>query len=447
MTSAANQHAWVIAVDMGYGHQRTAYPLRDLSPDGAVLLANNYAGMPDDDRNIWDRTRRFYELMSNTQRLPVVGNALFNAFDAVQRILRFYPRRDLSGPDWNLKAVYSLIESGWGRDLIDRLRTASPTLPLVTSFFVPAFMAEFFDYPGDIYCIVCDADIARVWAPPHPASSKIRYFAPNERVVERLHLYGVRPENVFLTGYPLPAENIGDGECRILKEDLGRRLANLDPAGKYSERYGTLIREKVGVVPAHSGHPLTILFTIGGAGAQKEIASQLLRSLRDRIRKGTIRVVAAVGIKERPRDYLLHEVADLGLTEHLGGGVDIVFDRTIADYFRQFNLALRTTDVLWTKPSELSFYTALGVPIVMAPPLGSQEHANREWLLRLGSGMLQEDPRYTDEWFFDLLHDGWFAEAAMQGFVEGETLGGLKITRIVQGAGAGSQPARLVQDG
>jgi predicted transcriptional regulator len=105
-----------------------------------------------------------------------------------------------------------------------------------------------------------------------------------------------------------------------------------------------------------------------------------------------------------------------------------------AEYFRRFNLALRTTDVLWTKPSELSFYTALGLPIVMAPPLGSQERANREWLERLGAGVPQSDPRYADEWLFDLVESGWLAEAAMQGFVEGEQLGSAAIRATVGSA-------------
>ncbi|MBE3072776.1 MAG: hypothetical protein IMZ67_07345, partial [Acidobacteria bacterium] len=83
--------AWVIAVNMGYGHQRTAYPLRELAPGGEVLLANDYPGMPDSDRAIWERTRRFYEFVSNAQRMPLVGGMAFAAFDLLQRILHFYP--------------------------------------------------------------------------------------------------------------------------------------------------------------------------------------------------------------------------------------------------------------------------------------------------------------------------------------------------------------------
>ena len=127
---------------MGYGHQRTAYPLRDLAPDGKVLLANDYPGMPESDRTLWDRTRRFYEFISNAERLPVVGRVAFRGFDLIQKILQFYPRRDLSRPDRNVRALYSLIKGGWGRDLIERLGSRRPALPIVTSFFTPAFMAE-----------------------------------------------------------------------------------------------------------------------------------------------------------------------------------------------------------------------------------------------------------------------------------------------------------------
>jgi len=40
------QKVWVISVSMGYGHQRTAYPLKDLAPEGEVINANAYQGIP-----------------------------------------------------------------------------------------------------------------------------------------------------------------------------------------------------------------------------------------------------------------------------------------------------------------------------------------------------------------------------------------------------------------
>ena len=46
--------------------------------------------------------------------------------------------------------------------------------------------------------------------------------------------------------------------------------------------------------------------------------------------------------------------------------------------------------------------------------------------------MDQDDPDYADQWLFDLLNSGWFAEAAMQGFVEVEKLGTYNIQKIIE---------------
>jgi len=64
---------------------------------------------------------------------------------------------------------------------------------------------------------------------------------------------------------------------------------------------------------------------------------------------------------------------------------------------------LRKTDILWTKPSELSFYTALGLPIILAPTVGSQEDFNEEWLLELGSTMRQKDLNCIEQWLSDFM--------------------------------------------
>ena len=423
------EKAWVISVNMGYGHQRTAYPLRDLAFKGEIINANSYQGIPEKDRKIWEGTRRFYEFISNFSRIPLVGKTAFSIYDKFQKILGFYPKRDLSQPNFNLKQIYSFFKKDWGKDLIEKLKITP--LPLITTFFPPAFMAEFFNYPGDIFCVVCDADISRTWAPLNPKESKIKYFAPTERVVERLKLYGVKKENIFLTGYPLPLENIGvsppAGGLEILKEDLRLRLLNLDPKKRYFEKYKTLIEEKVGKLPEKSDHPLTILFSVGGAGAQKEIAIKIVKSLRERIKRGEIKIILSVGIREKIKKYFEKNLAEIKLNEAKPHCVEIIFGKDIESYFQKFNQVLRKTDILWTKPSELSFYSALGIPIIISSPIGSQEEFNMRWLLKSGFGIFQENPNYTNQWLFDWLEKGYLAEAAMEGFVEGEKLGTLNI--------------------
>ncbi len=415
--------AWVIAVDMGYGHQRTAYPLKDLAVSSKVINANNYQGIPQKDREMWAQAKAGYEFISVFSRTPLIGPLIFGLFNKLQRIRKFYPHRDLSKPNLQLKQTLSPIKKGLGRHLIKKL--SHNPLPLIGTFFTAVFMAEYFNYPGEIYCVVCDTDISRTWAPLEPKKSKIKYFAPTSRVAERLQLYGVDKKNIFLTGYPLPLENVGSKRKEILKEDLKQRLLNLDPYGHYFRKYKTLIKAKLGKIPSKSNHPLTIMFAVGGAGAQKEIGVGIARALAERIKKDEVRLILVAGIRPKVRKYF---------QEHTKGlKVEIIYAGDIKQYFRQFNKALRQTDILWTKPSELSFYSALGLPIIIAPPIGSQEDFNKRWLLNSGFGFPQKNPSYLNQWLFDWLEKGYFAEAAMEGFVEGEQLGVLNIKKICFG--------------
>ena len=412
---------------MGYGHQRTIFPLKPFAQGKKVINANDYPEIPQNDKKIWETTRKGYEFISKMKRIPLIGNFSFYVFDQFQKIMDFYPKRDLSNPTLQLKQGISLIKNGWGQDLIRRLNKTPKTF--VTSFFTPAFMAENFNYSKDIYCIVCDADISRTWAPLEPKKSKIKYLAPNERVVERLKLYGVKAKNIFLTGYPLPLENIGTKKMEILKSDLKNRLVNLDVNKKYSDYYAPLIKSYLGKLPKKSNHPLTIMFAIGGAGAQAELGYKALRSLLKKIKKGKIKLILVAGTKKKVKEYFEDKIIDLNLIGEKN--VEILFEDSFEKYYKSFNKALRKTDILWTKPSELSFYSGLGLPIIIAPCIGSQEKFNRKWLLDSGFGLLQENPDYADQWIFDWLEKGYFAEAAVQGFVEGNQLGTLNIKNIV----------------
>ncbi|MBI3631542.1 MAG: hypothetical protein HY219_01595 [Candidatus Staskawiczbacteria bacterium] len=420
-----DKKAWVVAADMGYGHQRTAYPLKDLSFSGKIINANSYDGIPEKDKRFWNSTRSLYEFISRFKRIPLIGNMIFSFLDKFQKILSYYPIRDLSRPDFNIKIVFSFIKKGWGEDLI--LRFKKNPLPLISTFFTPAFMAEYFQYPNDIYCVVCDADVARAWASLDPKKSKIKYFAPCTWVRDRLKLYGVDSQKIFLTGFPLPKENIGE-DMEILKEDLRNRIVNLDPKRNYRQLYKPLIQSYLGDLPEKSDHPLTIMFSIGGAGAQKEIGLRAINSLKNKIKANKLRMIIALGTRGELTKYFADNIRGL----KLDGWVHILSAKTTNEYFEKFNQALRETDVLWTKPSELSFYAGLGIPIVIAPSIGSQEDFNKKWLLHIGAGVPQENPKYTDQWLFDLLNSGNLAEVAMQGFVEIEKMGTYNIKKIIE---------------
>jgi hypothetical protein len=214
-----------------------------------------------------------------------------------------------------------------------------------------------------------------------------------------------------------------------LKSDLIYRLLNLDPKKRYRQNYKPLIKGFLDDLPKKPNHPLTITFVVGGAGVQKEIGVKILKSLSSKIKKGTVKIILVAGIRKKVKEYFEENIEKLCLRGNKN--IEIIWEKNIEDYFKKFNQVLRKTDILWTKPSELSFYTALGLPIIIAPTIGSQEDFNKQWLLRLGSAMLQENPNYTEQWLFDFLDSGWFAEAAMQGFIESEKFGTLNIKKII----------------
>lgn len=441
MISKLPQKAWVVTVDMGYGHQRAAYPLKTIA-QGEIITANNYRGIPDKDKKIWEGSRAFYEFISRFKRIPLIGEVAFNIYDKFQSIPDFYPKRDLSKSNIQLKETYNLFKNqDWGKHLIDKL--AKKPLPFVTTFFITSMMAEYFNYPGDIYCILCDADISRTWVPPKPQTSRIIYLASNKRVEDRLKLYGVRPEKILLTGFPLPEENVGEN-LQMIKQDLGKRLIQLDPEKVYISQYRKTLQAKLkSNLHLKSVRPLTITFCVGGAGAQRELGLEIANSLRKDILSNNINLNLVAGCNLDVMKYYKKEVRSLRLGLK-ANRIKILYESTKTKYFRSFNKILRNTDILWTKPSELSFYCALGLPIIIAPPIGSQELFNQKWLQSIGAGINQEDPKFASEWLSDWLKSGWLAEAAMQGFVEAPKFGTYNVKKIVFHDSKGAKKIKTV---
>ena len=104
----------------------------------------------------------------------------------------------MSRANLQLMHTYRMIEKGGGgKHLFTKVLTENSKLPLLATFFLAAFAAEYYGYEGEIYCQVCDTDLSRTWVPRDPKRSRIKYLAPNPRVVERLKLYGVKPENII----------------------------------------------------------------------------------------------------------------------------------------------------------------------------------------------------------------------------------------------------------
>ena len=415
----------LVVADMGYGHQRAAYPLLDLSA-GEIINVNNYPEIPEWEKKYWLNSLKSYEKISRFKKIPLLGELVFQAMDEFQEIDNYYPFRDLSKQSVQQKFYLQSLKKGLGRDLMEKL--ALNRLPLVTTFFVAAYMAEYFNYPGDIYLVVCDADASRAWAPLDPLNSRIKFLLPNNKLKKRFLMYGVKEENIIISGFPLPKENVGEDK-EILKKDLARRLSNLDSLSKYREKYQSLISNYFEIKDGKTQEPLTITFAVGGAGAQKEIGVIILEKLASQIKAKKIKLNLVAGVRPEVRQYFFDNLQKNGIIE--GDGVQIIFASEKNDYFRLFNNCLHETDILWTKPSELSFYCALGLPIIMSSPVGSQEDFNREWLINIGAGIDSFAPEDICEWLPDMLNSGRLARAAMDGFLNAEQMGVYNIEKII----------------
>ena len=421
--------AWVVTVNMGYGHMRAAYPLRDLT-NGHYIIANDYDGIPESDRRTSHRSREFYETVSRMAQVPVAGKPVFYLLDKWQEIPAFYPRRDLSAATFQVKQIYKLFEKGFMKHLVEKFKREK--LPVISTFNLPALAADYYWFKGDIYCVLCDTDIARIWAPFNPKKTKIKYFAPNRRVVERLKLYGVPERNIFLTGFPLPKELVGGLEHDVLKRDLASRIVNLDPSRHYTRNFGHSVCRLLNIPSLpKANHPLTLSFAVGGAGAQREMVVNILRSLKEKLMNEELRLILVAGSRFDVLEHFRRSIKRLGLESAPERTLYVLYDEDRNEYFRLLNSALHTTDILWTKPSELSFYAGLGIPIVIAPAIGSQEDFNESWLRSLGAGIPQGDTDCTDQWLFDWLKSGWLARAAVSGFVGGVKRGTYRIEEIV----------------
>ena len=426
--------AWVAAADMGLGHKRAAWPLRRLGA-GGVHITGSEASTGKPERLLWDRLRGAYERVSRINRIPVVGNVLFSLYDRIQAIPSAYPFRDLSRPTAQVGFLYSLLKKGLGSSLLEVMRQRP--LPLLSTFYVPTLAADE-NHWGRVYCVICDADVNRVWVAKDPKKSRVEYLVPCGKALRRLKEYGVPDERIYMTGFPLPLELTGDENLDLLRRNLGRRLARLDPNDRFWPLHRQSVEHFLGPeqCPPKKGRtaePVTVTFAVGGAGAQKEIAAAALSSLAPRIAAGEYRLNLVAGVRNEVRNYFA-EAAERAATLHPGAaeGIRVVYGETDAAYFEAFAEALHDTDVLWTKPSELSFYSGLGLPIVMAPTIGAQEERNREWLLEVQAGIDQKDPRYAAEWLADLLADGRLAEAAWDGFLKARKYGTYKIEELLR---------------
>lgn len=433
--AAGRRKAWVVSVLMGLGHIRAAYPLKDLG-EGEVILYGSRRSTPRREYRIWKIIRKFYYFSSRAGNFPLIGQWLLKIMLSVEKISAYYPVRDLSKPNLAVRYLRRLIgKKQLCRALAERIKTLD--IPIISTFYATAIAMEKF-LPGSSvnYLLICDTDFNRIWVPENPRNSRIRYLAPCTQAKKRLQTYGVPEENIFLTGFPLPKENIGsETNLEILREDLFGRLLRLDPKRKFFSFHQKSVAHWLGekTIPPQENDAFYLTFAVGGAGAQIGLIRTILKSLGEKIRNQEIKINLLAGVQRHAFETILGYINSLELAPCLGESVHLIHDLDVFRYLTKFNETLRTTDVLWTKPSELSFYCALGIPILMAPPIGMHEELNRRWLQEIHAGIEPAGPlEFSHEWLFDLRENGRLAEAAWDGFLKARKLGTYRIEDLIK---------------
>lgn len=439
-----SQRFTLVAIDMGYGHLRPAYALAD-ALGGEVLHVDRPPLAEDKDRRLWAYVRRYYEGISRASQWPVFGWPLRHLLDRATDIRDLYAERDQSRPNTGVWLLERLIRDGLGATLVDYLSRTDSTL--VTTFYMPAIAADRLGW-DKIYCVVTDSDIHRVWAPTDPINTRIIYLVPTQRTRRRLRAYGVPEERIRVTGFPLPHELVGGTDLTELKPLLARRLVRLDPTGVFRTDLKHAISHFLGPLPELVGDDTVpmLTFAVGGAGAQVGLAAEFLPSLRGLLADGRLRLTLVAGVRREVATALEQCVVRAGLGRQLtgGGSVRLLFEPDFPRYLENFNRVLGRTDILWTKPSEMTFFAGLGLPLIFSEPVGTHEQYNRRWAREEGAGLKQRQARFAGEWLKDWLKDGTLAAAAWNGFTRLPTYG---LYQIIEAIGAHDMLPRLSSPG
>jgi len=278
-------------------------------------------------------------------------------------------------------------EIGVGKRLAEHLRETSA--PLLATFYAAAILAEMHGAER-LHCVITDSDVNRVWAPPDSRDTRITYYAPTDSARRRVASYGVPASRIRVTGYPLPGELVGRDRS-ALKRNFRARMERIGRNGKA---------------------PL-VVFAVGGAGAQVPLAKTVIAGMKRQILDGSLRLALVAGRRPDVASALGAALSAQGLTGH--AGAELLYEKDVFAYFRRFNELLARADVLWSKPSELTFFAALGLPFIAAPAVGAHEECNLRWATDRGAALPQHDPEVAGDWLLERAEDGVLAGAAEAG--------------------------------
>jgi hypothetical protein len=370
---------------MGYGHLRAACALAERLGVPVRRADREPLSSPGEVR-LWRTARTAYERLSRLSQRPLLGPPFRRLLQALTEIPPSAVPRPSRLPRFAVRFLERRIAHGFGAGLCHHLQGSGESL--VTTFYAPAIAADLLTSAA-VFCIVTDSDVHPVWAPFDGGRSRIRYLVPAPETGARLRSYGVRADSITVTGFPLPAA--------------------------LEERAGPLLEDRVRRLQRGGDGPPLLTFAVGGAGAQSDRARELLRALAGPLRDGAVRLALVAGLRPRLA-RAFRSWADACGVDGTGGAMTIVEAETFEVLYERFNAVLARTDALWTKPSELSFYAALGLPLILDDPVGDHERANARWVLAARAGVVRPADAEVGPQVLRWLGDGTLAGCARQGF-------------------------------
>ncbi len=390
-----NKQVLLTTAEMGYGHLRALYPFTEIPEYKLVILGQTDGSKPFEKR-VWRIGLIMYESASRFKDFPVLGWVVFSLMNGFLRI----PPRNKHVKSKRRSFPFWLLEQFIKMGLVDGLKNElkNKQKSLLTSFYAPVIALSGTENVN-VYCQICDADLSRVWVARYPKNDNTRYFAPCKSAVIRLRQYGVRPQMIHLTGFPFSHKLVGGMEEEIAKQNYTERISLLDNPKSNSQK-----------------RPLKIAYAVGGAGALTSVGIRIADNLSDDILSGKVILYLIAGIKiEVIKEFLDYKEKNFPNCNN----IQIVWAQNLSDYFKRFDEIISHVHVLWTKPSELVFYSALGIPIIMTKPIGAQEKANREWVIENRAGLDQSSSQNLGYWILTQFHNGNLGRMAHSGWYNG----------------------------
>lgn len=183
-----------------------------------------------------------------------------------------------------------------------------------------------------------------------------------------------------------------------------------------------------------------ILLTVGGAGAQKEIYSQVIKEMIPRIKAKEVALFLNVGdhngfwqgikgdlgeIKDQTTEYINDWTKTATFAEnaldHDVTGLHVFYNSDIFAAVYGTNLLMRASDVLITKPSELAFYP---VPKLLIKRVGGHEAWGAITAAEIGDGSIEcSDTEYAVHMLNLMLEDPAILTLMNESIVNAKSIG------------------------